>query len=155
MDCLLSPPTTHTHTHVRASYFLKTLLLMCILRAPWVFIMRVVPVANVVVTANVNNARAFQCPKGITSHENGTPACFSCDPAAVRTLLFVRPSVRTSNFQELLPWAKVMSKPKVKVRGQRSRSQRSKQILPQFGCYRTVIPVWIHRLLWNDTQSLK
>ena len=52
--------------------------------------------------------------------------------------LSVRPSVRLShlfhhvpiivslrNFQELLPWSKVMSMQKVKVRGQRSRSQRS------------------------------
>ena len=50
----------------------------------------------------------------------------------------VRPSVRLShlfhhvpiivsswNFQELLPWSKVMSMQKVKVRGQRSRSQGS------------------------------
>ena len=52
---------------------------------------------------------------------------------------FVRPSVCPSvtpfspcslivsswNFQELLPWSKVMSMQKVNVRGQRSRSQRS------------------------------
>ena len=37
---------------------------------------------------------------------------------------------------------------KVKVTG-------SKQILPQFGHFWTVIPVWIHRWLWNDTQSLQ
>ena len=71
---------------------------------------------------------------------------FSCDQAALRTALSVRPSVRLSvrpsvclshlfdhvpiivsswNFQELLPWPKVMSMQKVKVRGQRSKSQRS------------------------------
>ena len=33
--------------------------------------------------------------------------------------------VSSWNFQELLPWSKVMSMQKVKVRGQRSRSQRS------------------------------
>ena len=43
----------------------------------------------------------------------------------------------------------------VKIRYQRSRSQRWKQILPQFGCFQTVTPVWIHRQLWNDAQSLK
>ena len=33
--------------------------------------------------------------------------------------------VSSWNFQELLPWSRVMSMQKVKVRGQRSRSQRS------------------------------
>ena len=71
---------------------------------------------------------------------------FSCDQAALQMVfsvclsvcLSVRPSVRLShlfhhvpiivsswNFQKLLPWSKVMSMQKVKVRGQRSRSQRS------------------------------
>ena len=36
---------------------------------------------------------------------------------------------------------------KVKVRGQRSRSQTSKQISPQFGSFWTVTPLWIHRWL--------
>ena len=44
---------------------------------------------------------------------------------------------------------------KVKVRGQRSRSQRSKQILSQFGRFWTVTPVWIHRWLRNYAHSLK
>ena len=71
---------------------------------------------------------------------------FSCDQAALQMVFSVCPSVRSSvrlsvrlshlfhhvpiivsswNFQELLPWSKVMSMQKVKVRGQRSRSQRS------------------------------
>ena len=67
---------------------------------------------------------------------------FSCDQAALWMVQSVRPSVCLSvrlshlfhhvpiivsswNFQELLPWSKVMSMQKVKVRGQRSRSQRS------------------------------
>ena len=67
---------------------------------------------------------------------------FSCDQAAQQMVFSVRPSVRLSvclshlfhhvpiivsswNFQELLPWSKVMSMQKVKDRGQRSRSQRS------------------------------
>ena len=67
---------------------------------------------------------------------------FSCDQAALQMVfsvcLSVRPSVCLShlfhhvpiivsswNFQELLPWSKVMSMQKFKVRGQRSRSQRS------------------------------
>ena len=71
---------------------------------------------------------------------------FSCDQAALWMVQSVRPSVRLSvclsvcpshlfdyvpiilsswNFQELLPVTKVTSMQKVKVRGQRSRSQRS------------------------------
>ena len=57
------------------------------------------------------------------------------------------------NFQEFLPVTKVMSMQK--VRGQRSKLQRSKQILPQFRCCLTVTPVWIHRWLQNNAQSLK
>ena len=66
------------------------------------------------------------------------PIVFSCDQAALQMVFSVCPSVRLShlfhhvpiivsswNFQELLPWSKVMSMQKVKVRGQRSRSQRS------------------------------
>ena len=68
----------------------------------------------------------------------GFPELFSCDQAALRTPLSVRQSVclshlfhyvpvdvSTQNFQELLPMTKVMSMQKVKVTGQRSRSQRS------------------------------
>ena len=75
---------------------------------------------------------------------------FSCDKAALRTLQSVRPSVRPSvrllhlfhfvpiigslrNFQELLPMPKVMPMQKVKVRGQRSRSQRSRPNLAVSG----------------------
>ena len=79
---------------------------------------------------------------------------FSCNQAALRTLLSIRLSLCLSvpfhnvpvilsswNFQELLPQTKGMSMQKVKVRGQRSRSQRSKQIFPQFGLFRTITPV--------------
>ena len=72
----------------------------------------------------------------------GTDIVFSCDQAALQMVfsvcLSVRPSVRPShlfdyvpiivsswNFQELLPVTEVTSVQKVKVRGQRSRSQRS------------------------------
>ena len=68
---------------------------------------------------------------------------FSCDQGALWMVLSVSPSIRLSvrpsllfhyvpvsvsswNFQELLPLTKMMSMQKVKVRGQRSRSQRSK-----------------------------
>ena len=79
---------------------------------------------------------------------------FSCDQAALWMVqsvrLSVRPSVRLSvcqshlfeyvpiilsswNFQELLPVTKVTSMQKVKVRGQRSRSQRSRPNLTVSG----------------------
>ena len=79
--------------------------------------------------------------------------------------LSVRPSVRLShlfhrvpiilsswNFQELLPWSKVMSMQKVKVRGQRSRSQRSTPNLVVSGL---LTPVWIHIWQWNHAHSWK
>ena len=73
---------------------------------------------------------------------SGLQPFFSCDQAALQMVFSVRPSVHPSlclshlfhhvpiivsswNFQELLPWSKVMSMQKVKVRDQRSRSQRS------------------------------
>ena len=55
-------------------------------------------------------------------------------------------------FQDSLPLVKVMSMQKIKVRGQRSRS---KPYFPQFGRFRTVTPVWIHRWIRGDAQSLK
>ena len=40
-----------------------------------------------------------------------------------------------------------------KGQGQRSRSDKSKQILPSFGRFRTITPVPIHRWLRNDAQA--
>ena len=81
---------------------------------------------------------------------------FSCDQAALWRVQFaclsVCPSVRLShlfhyvsiitsswNFQELLPMTQGRSMQKVKVRGQMSRSQRSK---PNLAFFRTVTPVF-------------
>ena len=75
----------------------------------------------------------------------------SCDQAALQMVQSVRLSVCPSvcpshlfdyvriivsswNFQELLPMTKVMSMQKVKVRGQRSRSQRSQRNLTVSDC---------------------
>ena len=75
---------------------------------------------------------------------------------------FVHPSVRyhtiftvivpSWNSQKLLLLTCVMSRQKVEGRGQRSRPQRSKQILLQFGGFRTVTPVWFHRWLQNEAK---
>ena len=75
---------------------------------------------------------------------------FSCDQAALQMVFSVCPSVRLSvclshlfdyvpiivsswHFQELLPLTKVRSMQKAKVRGQRSRSQRSQPNLTVSG----------------------
>ena len=67
---------------------------------------------------------------------------FSCDQAALQMVFSVRLShlfdyvpiiVSLWNFQELLPMTKVRSMQKVKVRGQRSRSQRSQPNLAVSG----------------------
>ena len=57
--------------------------------------------------------------------------------------------------KDLLALTEVMSMQKVKVIAQRSRSKKSKQILSHFGHFRTQTPVWIHRWLQNNLQSLK
>ena len=63
------------------------------------------------------------------------PIVFSCDQAALWMIFSVRLShlfdyvpiiVSSWNFQELSHWTRVRSMQKVKVRGQRSRSQRSR-----------------------------
>ena len=72
-----------------------------------------------------------------TDHKN-LPGVFSCDQAALRMVLsvllfvclwhlfhYVAVKASSWNFQKLLPMTEVMSMRKVKVRGQRSRSQRS------------------------------
>ena len=58
--------------------------------------------------------------------------------------------VSSWNFHQWLPLTRVMSMQKVKVRGGRSRSQRSK---PSWA-FQTITPVWIHIWWWNDAQSL-
>ena len=78
---------------------------------------------------------------------------FSCDQAALRTLLSVRPSVHPSvrpsvtpfslcshhciimKFSGMITMTEVLSMQKVKVRGRRSRSHRTKnhQFWPKFG----------------------
>ena len=82
---------------------------------------------------------------------------FGCDQAALGTFQFVRPSVRLSQFFTMFPSSyhhesfrsychrHDRSDVHAKDQGQRSKSQRSNQVLPQFGRFRTVTPVSIHR----------
>ena len=51
------------------------------------------------------------------------------------------------NFQELLPWSKVMSMQKVKVKVTEVNTQLSR--------FRTLTPVWIHIWQWNHAHSWK
>ena len=85
---------------------------------------------------------------------------FSCDLAALRTILSVCPSVwlsarpsvrRPSHLLTILPLTDVMSMQMFKVRFQRSRSQRSR---PNLAISGLLTPIWIHLWLWNDAWSL-
>ena len=88
---------------------------------------------------------------------------FSCDQAALRTFLSVRPSVRLShlfhyvpiivsswNFQEWLPMKDIHAK----CQGQRSKVKVT-EVKTQLSRFRTVTAGWIPGWLWNDAQSLK
>ena len=92
--------------------------------------------------SSLNSPMAMKCCTKLETAKERCPIVFSCDQAALQMVFSVCPSVCPSvrlshlfhhvpsivsswNFQELLPWSKVMSMQKVKVRGQRSRSQRS------------------------------
>ena len=104
----------------------------------------------------ISKAVSTKPNENLTSHKGR--AIFSCDQAALWMVQSVRLSVRPSvclsvrpsvclshlfdyvpiilsswNFQELLPVTKVTSMQKVKVRGQRSRSQRSQPNLTVSG----------------------
>ena len=93
---------------------------------------------------------------------------FSCDQAALRTLISVRPSVRPSvcpsvchsfltmflssyhleifrSYYHLQTWCPCKrSRSKVKVT----------EVMTSFSRFRTVTPVWIDIWRWNDAQSL-
>ena len=90
---------------------------------------------------------------------------FSCDQAALRTLLSVRLSVRPSVcytfftmflspyheiFRSYYQWQKwcpcKRSRSEVKCQGHRGQTQ--------FSCFWTVTPVWIWIWWWNDVQIL-
>ena len=90
------------------------------------------------------------CTRFTNIHIGHLVLVFSCDQAALQMVFSVCPSVRPSvcpshlfdyvpiigsswNFQELLPMTNVRSMQKVKVRGQRSRSQRSQPNLTVSG----------------------
>ena len=95
--------------------------------------------------------RQQACTKMSTNQCNGCPRflaatkqlyewfspsiCPSVCPSVFHTFLTMFPLYYHENFQELLPMTTVMSMQKVKVRGQRSRTQRSKPNLAVSGPY--------------------
>ena len=103
---------------------------------------------------NLNSPMSMKWCTKLEVAQKRCPIVFSCDQAALQMVFSVRlsvcPSVRLSvrlshlfdyvplivsswNFQELLLMTKVRSMQKVKVRGQRSRSQRSQPNLTVSG----------------------
>ena len=95
-----------------------------------------------------------------------TPCCkhnFYLQPSSSMSGLF-RPPVCHTSFTLFLSLYhhgifiiidKAVPMQKVKVRGQSSRSQGSKQILYQFWLLRTITQTWIHTWLRNDAHRLK
>ena len=90
------------------------------------------------------------------------PTIFSCDQAALRTLLSVRPSVCLSvhlTFFTMFPSSYrheiTLDKSDVHAKGQCLRSNVNvTEVKAQFSRFRTVTPVWFHIWRWSDTQSL-
>ena len=74
----------------------------------------------------------------------------------------VKPFSLSSFYRIFMKFSGVITKgtsmQKVKIRSQRSSSQRSKQILHQFGLFQTITPVWIHRwlqMVLNASSSIE
>ena len=94
---------------------------------------------------------------------------FSCDQAALRTLLSVRPSVRPSVCPSVKPFSlcshhRIILKFSGVITSDRSdvhakgQGQRSKvkvtEVMTPLSRFQTVTPIWIHKWRWNDAQSL-
>ena len=105
------------------------------------------------------------------SNPSDLPCFFSCDQACSSewfstsvhpsVCVSVTPSSLCSHHHIILKFSvvivtDVISMQKVKVRGQMSSQvcRGRNKFCPNFECFRTVTPVWIHRWLWNDVLSL-
>ena len=100
---------------------------------------------------------------------SGRTTLFSCDQAALRTLIPVCPSVclsvcppvtpfwQCSSHRIILKFSGVITidRHDVHTRGQGQRSKvKVTEVMTPFSRFRTVIPVWIHIWRWNDARSL-
>ena len=158
--CLWTRSLMHTHYEY---YFALIFILRKIIATNVVYHYRCAAV--ICTKLKLNRSKTLLCVRlgFMTFH-----FIFSCDQAAIWLVQSVHPSVCLSvcpshlfhhvpiivsswNFQELLPWSKVMSMQKVKVRGQRSRSQ----VNTQLSRFRTLTPAWIHIWQWNHAHSWK
>ena len=90
---------------------------------------------------------------------------FSCDQAALRTLISVRLSVcpsvtpfwQCSCHRIILKFSRLITidRRDVHAKGQGQRSKvKVTEVMTLFSHFRTVTPVWIHIWQWNDAQSL-
>ena len=82
---------------------------------------------------------------------------FSCDQAALRTLISVRPSVCLLHLFHICSCHRIImefsDRSDAKGHGQRSKVKVTEVKTP-FSHFRSIPPVWIHIWWWNDTQSL-
>ena len=85
---------------------------------------------------------------------------FSCDQAALMTLISVCPSVtpfwQCSSHSVILKYSGVITidRHDVHARGQGQRSEvKVTEIMIPFSRFRTVTPVWVHIWRWNGAQS--
>ena len=82
---------------------------------------------------------------------------FSCDQAALWAVCHTSVTMFLSLYHHeiFIIINKAVSLQKVRVKGQSSRSQGSKQILYKFCLLRTITPTWIHTWPRNDAHRLK
>ena len=112
--------------------------------------------------------RRYSCPS-MGLHDNSARLLiFSCDQAALRTLISVRPSVCPSVCLSVCHSFLTMFLASYHLEIFRSyyhrqtwcpcKTSRSKvnvtEVMTSFSRCRTVTPVWIHIWRWNDAQSL-
>ena len=102
---------------------------------------------------------------GVTKKGNYCTYIFSCDQAALRTVISVClpvcPSVRLSvtpfsqcsSRRIIMKFSGVIANDRsdahAKGQGQRSKVKVT-EVMTSFSRFRTVTPVWIHQWLWND-----
>ena len=104
--------------------------------------------------------RRSSCPSMGLHYNSARLLIFSCDQAALKTLISVRPSVCHSFLTMFLSSYHLeifrsYYHPQTWCPCKRSKSKvKVTEVLTSFSRFRTVTPVWIHIWRWNDAQSL-